>query len=58
MIIIIIIIVRTRFADQAQGVWDLGPVSPIQQICKEWVKKLGFSAWITVNMVFMTIKQR
>ena len=24
----------------------------------EWVKELGFSAWITVNMVFMTIKQR
>ena len=55
---IIIIIVGTRFADQVQGVWNLGPVSPIQQICKEWVKKLGFSAWITVNMVFMTINQR
>ena len=24
----------------------------------EWVKELGFSAWITINMVFMTIKQR
>ena len=24
----------------------------------EWIKELGFSAWITVNMVLMTIKQR
>ena len=25
-----IVIVRTRFAAQAQDVWDLGPVSPVQ----------------------------
>ena len=28
--VLIFVIVGTRFAAQAQGVWDLGPVSPIQ----------------------------
>ena len=42
--------VGTRFSAQAQNVWDLGPVNPVQQIYREWVKELGFSAWITVRM--------
>ena len=32
--------VGTRFAAQAQTVWDLGSVS---SVCREWVKELGFS---------------
>ena len=34
-------IVRTRFAAQAQSMWNLGLVSPVQQICGEWVKELN-----------------
>jgi len=33
--------VGSQFETQAQNVWSLGPRSPIQWICKEWVKELG-----------------
>ena len=39
--IIVIPIVGSQFAAQAQNVWSLGPMSSIQWICREWVKKLG-----------------
>jgi len=35
------VIVRTQFMAQAQDVWDLGLMSPVQLICREWVKELG-----------------
>ena len=38
----IYIYVGTRFAAQAQNVWNLDPVSLVQEICREWVKELGF----------------
>ena len=38
---IIIIIVGSQFVAQAQNVWSFGSMSPIQWICREWVKKLG-----------------
>ena len=34
-------IVGSRFGAQAQKVWGLGPMSPKQWICREWVKELG-----------------
>ena len=39
----IIEIVGPQFVAQAQNVWDFGPVSPVQLICREWVEKLDFS---------------
>ena len=35
------LLVGSRFAAQVQNVWDFGPVSPIQQICREWVEELS-----------------
>ena len=35
------VIVGSQFAVQAQNVWSLCPMSPIQWICREWVKELG-----------------
>ena len=33
--------VVSRFSAKAQGVLDLGPMSPEQKICREWVEELG-----------------
>ena len=35
--------VGSQFGAEAQIVWCLGPMSPIQWICREWVKELGLS---------------
>ena len=37
-------IVGSQFGAQALNVWGLGPMSPIQWICREWVQDriLGF----------------
>ena len=37
----IYISVGSWFMVQAQIIWGLGPMSPIQWICREWVKELG-----------------
>ena len=37
----IYIYIGLQFAAQVQIIWDLGPMSPIQWICREWVKKLS-----------------
>ena len=47
------IIVGSRFSSQAQDAWNLKPVSPIQWICKEWAKELGFNVWTTTITVFL-----
>ena len=39
----VIIDVGIRFTAQAQNIWDLGPMSPIQKICREWVEELGLN---------------
>ena len=52
------IFVGSHFSTQAQDTWDFRPVSPVQWICREWAKELGFSVWTTVNTVFFTIKLR
>ena len=57
-VILCIACVGSRFSALAQDVWDLWPVSPVQWICKEWAKELGFSVWTTVITVFFTIKLR
>ena len=31
----------SQFKAQAQNVWSLSPMSPIQWICREWVKELS-----------------
>ena len=46
-------LVGSRFSGQVQDAWDLRPVSPIQEICREWAKELGFSVWTTSIMVFL-----
>ena len=35
-------IVGSRFVTQAQKSWVMSPMSPLQKICREWVKELGF----------------
>ena len=36
------IIVGSQFIAQTQKNWVISLMSPIQQICREWVKELGF----------------
>ena len=48
-------IVGSRFSGQAQYAWDLKPVSPIQWICREWAKELGFRVWTAVVTAFFTL---
>ena len=43
------------FSGSAQDVWDFRPTSPVQRICREWAKELGFGVWTTVIMVFYSI---
>ena len=41
--IYIYIYVGSQFIAQAQKIWDMSPVSPIQWICREWVEELGIN---------------
>ena len=50
--IFLTLFVGSRFSGQAQDAWDLRPVRPIQWICREWVKELGFSVWTTTITAF------
>lgn len=40
----------SQFVTQAQKVWDMSPMSPVQLICREWVKELGLW-WIGQRLV-------
>ena len=50
--------VGSRFSVQTKDAWDLRPLSPVQWICRERAKELGFSIWTMVNTVFFTIELR
>ena len=39
--IYIYIYVGSQFEAQARNIWSLGPMSPIQWICRKWVKELS-----------------
>ena len=45
------VIVGLQFEAQAQIIWGLGPMSPIQWICREWVKELSPNEFVVYHQV-------
>ena len=45
---IIIISVRSQIVAQTQIEWDMGPINPIQQICKRVGERIGLVMGITI----------